>query len=54
MGRMAAFRGLVGFPALYIGGLLYEHLVFRVPLLANKVGLFVALVKEPQHEEIDS
>jgi MFS family permease len=53
MGRMAAFRGLVGFPAPYVGGLLYEHLGFQAPMLANLAGvaavlaLILALVREP-------
>jgi len=53
LGQMAAFRGLGGFPAPYIGGLLYERFGFRGPVLANLVGVFVALlvilvaVKEP-------
>jgi MFS family permease len=57
MGRLAALRGLVRFPAPYLGGQLYDHLGFRAPLLANWIGLLVALavlvflVKEPRHHE---
>ena len=43
MGQLATFRGLVGFPAPYLGGLLYDHFGFRAPILANLVGLVVAL-----------
>lgn len=58
IGRLAAFRGLVGFPAPYIGGLLYKHLGFQAPIVANLVGvavvlvLVITLVKEPQREEM--
>jgi len=44
MGRLSAFRGLIGFPAPYIGGLLYDRFGFRAPILANLVGLVIALV----------
>jgi MFS family permease len=53
MGRVNAFRGLIGFPAPYIGGLLYDRFGFRAPILANLVGVAIALaaiifaVKEP-------
>lgn len=56
MGRLAAFRGLIGFPAPYLGGLLYDHFGFQAPLLANLVGVVIALVaivvavKEPARE----
>ncbi len=56
MGRMAAFRGLVGFPAPLLGGLLYDHFGFQTPLLANLAGvvltsiLLVIAVKEPRPE----
>jgi MFS family permease len=43
MGRLATFRGLIGFPAPYLGGLLYDRFGFHVPILANLVGLVVAL-----------
>ena len=54
LGRLAAFRGLIGFPAPYIGGLLYERFGMEAPLLANLVGAIFALiavivlVKEPR------
>jgi len=44
MGRLSAFRGLIGFPAPYIGGLLYDHFGFQAPILANLVGVVVTLV----------
>ena len=53
MGRLAAFRGLLGFPAPYIGGLLYDRFGFQAPILANLAGVIGALtaiavmVKEP-------
>ena len=53
MGRLAAFQGLIGFPAPFIGGLLYDAFGFQAPLLASLVGVAVAttmlavLVKEP-------
>lgn len=56
MGRMAAFRGLVGFPAPLLGGLLYDHFGFQAPLLANLAGvvistiLLILAVKEPRPE----
>jgi len=56
MGRLSAFRGLIGFPAPYIGGLLYDRFGFRAPIMANLVGVAIALVtvaiavKEPVRE----
>jgi DHA1 family multidrug resistance protein-like MFS transporter len=56
MGRMAAFRGLIGFPAPLLGGMLYDHFGFQAPLLANLTGvilstiLLVIAVKEPRSE----
>ncbi|MFQ6059021.1 MAG: MFS transporter [Anaerolineae bacterium] len=56
MGRLSAFRGLIGFPAPYLGGLLYDHFGFKAPIIANLVGIAVALVtiilavKEPSRE----
>jgi len=44
MGRLSAFRGLIGFPAPYIGGLLYDRFGFQAPILANLVGVVIALV----------
>lgn len=56
MGRLSAFRGLIGFPAPYLGGLLYDRFGFQAPILANLVGVVIALVaiivavKEPSGE----
>jgi MFS family permease len=53
LGRLAAFQGLVGFPAPFIGGLLYDTLGFHAPLLAGLAGILattvmlVVLVEEP-------
>lgn len=43
MGRLEAFRGVLGFPAPYLAGLLYDHFGFRAPILANFIGVFFAL-----------
>jgi MFS family permease len=54
IGRMGAFRGLVSFPAPYVGGLLYTAFGFRGPIVANIVGAVVVIVlmltslREPQ------
>jgi MFS family permease len=56
MGRLSAFRGLIGFPAPYLGGLLYDRFGFQAPILANLVGVVIALVaivvavREPSRE----
>ncbi len=53
IGRLNAFRGLVGFPAPYIGGLVYEAFGFRGPITVNLIGaitvliLIAMLVREP-------
>jgi DHA1 family multidrug resistance protein-like MFS transporter len=44
LGRLAAFQGLIGFPAPFIGGLLYDHLGFQAPLMAGFVGIIVTTV----------
>ncbi|MFB0534139.1 MAG: MFS transporter [Anaerolineae bacterium] len=59
MGGLSAFRGLIGFPAPYLGGLLYDRFGFQAPILANLVGVVLALViillavKEPSLTERD-
>ncbi len=40
-GKLAAFRGLVAFPAPIIGGFLYQSFGFRAPLLASLAGTIV-------------
>jgi MFS family permease len=57
LGRLSAFRGLIGFPAPFVGGLLYDAFGFQAPLLASVVGvaietvMLVTLVEEPQPPE---
>lgn len=54
MGRIAAFRGLIAFPAPYLGGVLYSWFGFRGPILFNIVMalmvivLFWKWVREPE------
>ena len=56
LGRLAAFQGLIGFPAPFIGGLLYDAFGFQAPLLANLLGILVTtvmlvvLVEEPSQQ----
>jgi MFS family permease len=58
MGRLAAFQGLIGFPAPYLAGLLYDALGYQAPLLAGLVGVFitivmlVVLVEEPARDSL--
>jgi len=53
IGRLNAFRGLVAFPAPYIGGLVYQAFGFRGPITMNLIGaltvlvLIATLVREP-------
>lgn len=44
MGRMAAFRGLIAFPAPYLGGLLFSWFGFRGPILFNIVMALIVIV----------
>jgi MFS family permease len=44
IGRLGAFRGLVSFPAPYVGGLLYDLAGFRGPMLANLIGAIIVTV----------
>ena len=52
-GRIAAFRGIIGFPASAVGGWLYVWGGIRAPLIANLIGIFFILaiifffVREP-------
>jgi len=54
IGRLGAFRGLLSFPAPYVGGLLFEAVGYAGPLLANLFGgalvtaLFWLFVGEPR------
>ena len=53
-GKLAAFRGLVGFPAPYLGGVLYDRMGFSAPITTGLIGvaftLFIIflLVHEPK------
>jgi len=42
MGRLQAFRGLLSFPAPYLGGLIFERWGFGGPILVNLIGALVA------------
>ncbi|MFB0503418.1 MAG: MFS transporter [Candidatus Bathyarchaeia archaeon] len=44
MGRLQAFRGLLAFPAPYVGGLLYDAFGFHLPVVANLIGSITAFV----------
>lgn len=44
IGRLGAFRGLLSFPAPYVGGLLYDLAGFRGPMLANLIGAVVVTI----------
>jgi MFS family permease len=54
IGRLSAFRGLLAFPAPFIGSLLFERGGLRLPVLVTLVGIifvimgFIVLVKEPK------
>jgi len=53
-GRLNMFRGLIAFPASWLGGLLYSGWGFKAPLAANVIGIFfvvaifVFYVSEPE------
>lgn len=42
-GRLSAFRGLIGFLAPFLGGLLYDGYGMRAPLLANLAGVVLVV-----------
>jgi DHA1 family tetracycline resistance protein-like MFS transporter len=44
IGRLGAFRGLLSFPAPYVGGLLFEAVGYAGPILANLVGAGLVIV----------
>jgi len=54
IGRLSAFRGLLAFPAPFIGGLLFERGGLRLPVMVSLVGIvlvmmgIILLVKEPK------
>lgn len=43
-GKVAAFRGLVAFPAPILGGLLYQSVGYQAPMLASFVGAVITVV----------
>lgn len=43
MGKLAAFKGLIGFPAPYIGGILYDTMGFTAPIITGLVGVMLTL-----------
>lgn len=44
VGRLGAFKGLLSFPAPFIGGLLYDVFGFRGPILANLIGSLAVIL----------
>ena len=54
IGRLSAFRGLLAFPAPFIGSLLFERGGLQLPVMVTLVGIIVVmlgiivLVKEPK------
>jgi MFS family permease len=42
-GKIAAFRGLVAFPAPIIGGILYQYLGYEAPIIASFVGTIICI-----------
>jgi DHA1 family tetracycline resistance protein-like MFS transporter len=44
IGRLGAFRGLLGFPAPYVGGLLFEAMGYAGPIVANLLGAALAML----------
>ena len=60
MGRLSAFRGLLAFPAPFIGSLLFERGGLQLPILTNLAGIvvvmigIVVLMQEPRRSAADS
>jgi MFS family permease len=44
MGKLSFFRGVFGFPAPLIGGILYDNFGFKIPILANLIGALLAAI----------
>jgi len=44
IGKLSFFRGVFGFPAPLIGGILYDNFGFRIPILANLIGALIAAI----------
>ncbi len=43
MGRLSAFRGLIAFPAPFIGSLLFERGGLQLPILTNLAGIIIVM-----------
>jgi len=43
-GKLAAFRGIIAFPAPIIGGILFQEFGFGAPPVASAIGAFCALI----------
>ena len=43
-GKLAAFRGVIAFPAPIIGGILFQEFGFGAPLVGSAIGAFCALI----------
>jgi MFS family permease len=54
MGRLSAFRGVLAFPAPFIGSLLFERGGLKLPILTTLIGIIfvmmgiIVLMKEPK------
>jgi MFS family permease len=44
IGKLAAIRGLISFPAPYIGGFLYDATGFQAPITAGLIGIILTLL----------
>jgi len=44
MGRIWFFRGIVGFPAPFIGGILYNHFGLWAPISGNLIGVLITTI----------
>jgi len=55
-GRLNMFRGLIAFPASWIGGMLYDAGSLPLPMFANLIGILIVIaililfVREPKTE----
>ncbi|TLZ57794.1 MAG: MFS transporter [Methanobacteriota archaeon] len=60
IGSLAAFRGIAAFPAPFLGGLMYDHFGYSVPIVANLIGAAVVtatiyfVLRDPPRPEPDS
>jgi MFS family permease len=44
LGRLQIFRGILSFPAPFIGGMLYDMWGFRAPLTLNLIGVIISFI----------